>query len=229
MKQSVFLTCEHAGNKIPGSYEFFFTGAEEDLKSHKGWDPGALEAARELSHRLSLPLRYTEWSRLLIEANRSPDAQDLFSQYTSTLPDETKQRIINEYYVPYRSDVEKKLSLLAEDHVIIHLSIHSFTPEKDGEKRDADIGILFDPERKTEIKVADQLAESINGWNLKFNYPYKGTADGFTTYLRKRFPNEKYAGLEIELNQKFFFDEPEKWERLKSDLANAVEKLNILK
>ncbi len=29
-----------------------------------------------------------------------------------------------------------------------------------------------------------------------------GTADGFTTYLRKKFQNN-YSGIEIEINQKF--------------------------
>ena len=40
--------------------------------------------------------------------------------------------------------------------------------------------------------------------NLKtrYNYPYLGRADGFTTYLRKRFP-ENYLGIELEVNQKF--------------------------
>jgi hypothetical protein len=31
---------------------------------------------------------------------------------------------------------------------------------------------------------------------------YLGKADGFTTYLRKQFP-ESYIGIEIEINQKF--------------------------
>ena len=37
---------------------------------------------------------------------------------------------------------------------------------------------------------------------IRFNYPYLGKADGFTTYLRKIFP-ENYIGIELEVNQKF--------------------------
>ncbi|MEO8932838.1 MAG: N-formylglutamate amidohydrolase, partial [Xanthomarina sp.] len=36
----------------------------------------------------------------------------------------------------------------------------------------------------------------------RFNYPYLGKADGFTSYLRKQFP-KNYLGIEIEVNQKF--------------------------
>ena len=38
--------------------------------------------------------------------------------------------------------------------------------------------------------------------NVRFNYPYLGKADGFITFLRKKFP-QNYTGLEIEINQKF--------------------------
>jgi hypothetical protein len=36
---------------------------------------------------------------------------------------------------------------------------------------------------------------------LRLNYPYRGTADGFTVYLRHRFPSAAYLGIEIEVNQ----------------------------
>ena len=35
------------------------------------------------------------------------------------------------------------------------------------------------------------------------NYPYLGKADGFTTSLRQEF-QERYIGIELELNQKLF-------------------------
>lgn len=38
--------------------------------------------------------------------------------------------------------------------------------------------------------------------NVRFNYPYLGKADGFTTHLRKKF-KDNYIGIELEVNQKF--------------------------
>ena len=36
-----------------------------------------------------------------------------------------------------------------------------------------------------------------------FNEPYLGTYDGLTTYLRTQYNNTHYAGIEIEINQKW--------------------------
>ncbi|MGZ5244731.1 MAG: N-formylglutamate amidohydrolase, partial [Bacteroidia bacterium] len=58
---------------------------------------------------------------------------------------------------------------------------------------------------------------------VKFNYPYLGTDDGFTTHLRKLFPDEKYAGVEIEINQKYPLGSDDKaWKKLQKDIYKAV-------
>jgi hypothetical protein len=43
---------------------------------------------------------------------------------------------------------------------------------------------------------------------IEFNKPYLGIDDGLTTYLRTVYPDSHYAGIEIEINQKFV-DTPE--------------------
>ena len=53
-------------------------------------------------------------------------------------------------------------------------------------------------------------------FKVRFNSPYLGKADGFTTYLRKKFP-DKYSGIELEVNQKF-----SKNNAFKSDLKTAL-------
>ena len=88
---------------------------------------------------------------------------------------------------------------------MLHLSIHSFTPTLNGENRNAEIGILYDPKQAEEKSFAatwkEQLQLNLPEYNVRFNYPYLGTADGFTTYLRKKFPIN-YSGLELEINNK---------------------------
>jgi hypothetical protein len=39
------------------------------------------------------------------------------------------------------------------------------------------------------------------------NYPYRGTSDGFTAALRKRYAEDSYLGLEIEVNQALLFEQ----------------------
>ena len=41
--------------------------------------------------------------------------------------------------------------------------------------------------------------------NVRFNYPYRGAADGFTTYLRKCFP-KNYVGFELEIRNDVILD-----------------------
>ena len=88
---------------------------------------------------------------------------------------------------------------------VLHLSIHSFTPILDGVERVCDIGLLYDPRRKREHAFCRALAKQVRdttNFTLRSNYPYKGSSDGFTTYLRKHYPESRYCGIEIEINQK---------------------------
>jgi predicted N-formylglutamate amidohydrolase len=88
----------------------------------------------------------------------------------------------------------------------VHLSSHSFTPALDGVARDADIGLLYDPRRAGERALCrhwrSALARHAPALKVRMNYPYAGTADGFTTYLRRRFPGHGYVGIELEVNQR---------------------------
>ena len=95
----------------------------------------------------------------------------------------------------------------AKNATIVHLGIHSFTPVLNGKVRNTDIGILYDPSRPQERAYAQVIKSEIKRlyptMKVRFNYPYKGTTDGLTTTLRKKF-GQRYVGIEIEINQKFF-------------------------
>lgn len=70
-----------------------------------------------------------------------------------------------------------------------------------------DIGLLFDPDRKTEkdlcALVRKILQQKLPAIRVVFNEPYFGTDDGLTTYLRTQYCDTLYAGIEIEINQKW--------------------------
>ncbi|WP_210465414.1 N-formylglutamate amidohydrolase [Rufibacter roseolus] len=228
MPVTCLLTCEHAGNDIPDQYQHLFKGKEEELYSHKAIDFGALRLAKHLASELGLPLFYTTYSRLLVEGNRSLDSDELFSQFTKPLPQKEKQHILNEYYYPHRNEVEEKIKAeIAKGQQVLHLAVHTFTPAKEGEVREADIGILFDPARSREKKYAAIMQAEFQRQSpdrkVLYNSPYPGVDDGFPTYLRKKFSNEQYAGFELEINQKFFLaGEPEVWQKLLAEMTAAV-------
>lgn len=220
------LTCEHAGNEIPPQLSALFKGSEEVLDSHRGYDPGALDLFRSLQKFASFD-KYHPFSRLLVEPNRSLHHPQLFSEFTRALPAEIKKEILESFYFPYRNAIEGKISeYIAAGQKVFHLSIHSFTPQLGEEVRDADIGLLFDPARKEEKKLCTSIKRELLGQNSKlkvrFNYPYLGKADGFTTYLRKQFL-KNYAGIEFEINQKFVFQN-ETDSTLKTTIVHALKK-----
>lgn len=204
----IILTCEHASNRIPQAYRNLFHDAEDDLKSHKGWDIGAEMIFDVLAKELGCFSIKGEYSRLLIELNRSLSSPFLFSYYTKDLSIFEKAEIIQKYYKPYQDAIFSMIEkAIAANDTVLHLSIHSFTPVLNGVKREADIGILYDPKRTAEKIFSNQLVAYFRQINPAFvirkNYPYRGNADGLTRICRRRF-GQNYVGIEIEFNQDFF-------------------------
>ena len=209
-KQSVclFLTCEHGGNSVPAKWRSAFKSLEsqQHLGSHRGYDPGALFAAERLAELLSAPLVHSAVTRLLVDLNRSVESADLFSKFTSVLDEDQRQQIITDFYQPYRDEVTATIKdKVAAGDSVIHLSVHTFTPMFRGTKRDFDVGVLYDPSRNWESQLSHRMAGSLNEENIHavLNRPYLGTDDGFTTALRRDFENSRYAGIEIEVSNRF--------------------------
>lgn len=223
------LTCEHAGNEIPQEYENLFSEAAEVLETHRAYDPGALDLFRKLSPLAVFGQEYM-MSRLLVEPNRSLGHAQLFSEFTAQLPEAQKEQILDDFYLPYRNYVESRIGdLISAGNEVLHISVHTFTPELNGEQRNADIGLLFDPARSAEADFCKNFKNSIlqqdRDLRVRFNYPYLGVDDGFTTYLRKQFP-QHYLGIELEVNQAFVQKGTMK-KRLKNDIFEALFKLKL--
>ena len=72
-KESNFLIiCDHASNSIPSEYNNL--GLDVNiLNSHIAYDIGVKEVASNISDSLQCPLVMSDFSRLLIDANRGID------------------------------------------------------------------------------------------------------------------------------------------------------------
>lgn len=202
----LILTCEHAGNEVPKEYNQLFLEAGPVLNSHRGFDPGALDLFNHL-RKLAFFEKFHMVTRLLVETNRSLHHPQLFSEWSKDLSEGEKKELLEDYYFPYRSSVEDEVrKTISEGNEALHLSVHTFTPVLNGQVRKADVGLLYDPARVGEKKFCKTLQQKVNSYDpelrVRFNYPYRGTDDGFTTFLRKKFP-QHYLGVEIEVNQKF--------------------------
>ncbi len=225
------ITCEHGGNEIPEQYDAFFASFKDVLNSHRGFDPGALELAKIFAKQLACPLYFSTTSRLLVELNRSIGHKALFSEITKQLPPEEKKRILDEYYFPYRRPIQQEIEqAISDGKRVVHISVHSFTPIMGGEERLADIGLLYDPSRSFEKEFCLKWRRNIQKLNpelsVRMNYPYTGKADGFTTYLRKLFNESCYAGIELEVNQKYPLSLSSRWHEIKTILTRAINRHN---
>jgi predicted N-formylglutamate amidohydrolase len=221
------VTCEHGGNRVPARYRALFHGHEALLDSHRGYDPGALILARELAAALGAPLVVSDVSRLLVDLNRSLNHPRVFSPPVRTAPPELRHEIVARHYLPYRDRVEAIVTgAAARGRRLVHVSAHSFTPVLEGEVRNADVGLLYDPARSGEKALCSAwqaaLREIAPALRVRRNYPYAGKADGFTTHLRRRFGPGAYVGVELEANQAWPLAGGRDWRSLRLWLMEAL-------
>jgi len=199
------LTCEHAGHRVPRAWAPLFRGADDVLASHRGWDPGAADLARLLARRLGRPLLVTTWSRLFVEANRSPTNPRIWSRFTAPLSKQERDGILERWWRPHREAVEHSVAAAAARGHVVHVAVHSFTPELDGHVRNADVTFLYDSRRRSEAAFCNRWMGGLHrhdpALRLRRNYPYLGKTDGFTAWLRRRYPETRYTGIELEVNQ----------------------------
>lgn len=208
----VVLTCEHASNAVPARYRPLFKGAAAQLRSHRGWDPGALVMARRLSRRLDLPVLAGRVTRLLVDLNRTRDDRGRFSSFSSTMSEPDRIRVLETYYDPHWQSVDAAIraAFHRRGALVLHLACHSFTPQLDGRAREYEIGLLFDPRRAAEAWVATRWRARMKSRHpelrIRHNLPYRGWTDGMTTEMRRRF-GPRYLGLELECNQAVLADD----------------------
>lgn len=200
------ITCEHGGNEIPEGQRHLFLSNTKVLQTHRGFDLGALDLYNQVSPLADFAM-YSTTSRLLIELNRSLHHRNLFSEFSKLLSTSEKEEIITSYYSRYRNTITNVIQKYIEDkNNVVHISVHSFTPILDTIERNCDIGLLYDASLTDEKTFAHQVKTAIlqqdATLNIRYNYPYLGKADGFTTYLRKNF-SKNYIGIELEVNQKY--------------------------
>ena len=220
LREILILTCEHASNKLPAAFKKAVPADVQE--THRAYDIGACSVFRKLV-KFAKPEFFCEgkYSRLFVDLNRTLTNKSAFSEFYEALEASDKAAAekakaqATTYWQEYRTTIEKFVESAIKPNTraakskpsVVHLGIHSFTPVLNGKVRNADIGILYDPSRPKECELAQVIKAEIKRLHpemkVRFNYPYKGTSDGLTTTLRKKI-GPRYAGLEIEINQKFF-------------------------
>jgi predicted N-formylglutamate amidohydrolase len=213
------VSCEHGGNRVPAAYRRLFPPSV--LASHRGYDPGALELARDFARVYRAKLFYSTVTRLLVDLNRSEGHRQSFSRF---VPRALKPKVLASHHRPYRAALEAHVrAAIARGRRVVHLSCHSFAPRIRGMRRSVDVGLLYDPRRRNERLFCTAWQSSLQTANpkrvVRLNYPYRGFADGLTTSLRTVFADDDYLGLELEVNQRYPRSGDERWTRLRRALV----------
>jgi predicted N-formylglutamate amidohydrolase len=206
----VVVSCEHASAAIPRDLGDLGLPAAV-LRSHRAFDRGALGVARLLAKQLGVPLHAGRWSRLVVDLNRSADSPAVVPRSVdrrripgNDLTVAQRRRRVLDLWRPFRAEVQRAIVASARRGPVLHLSVHSFTPELRGVVRTNDLGLLCDPARPREVALCRALQAELRraGFVVRRNFPYFGDTDGFTSFVRQRLPAKRYLGLEIECNQR---------------------------
>jgi predicted N-formylglutamate amidohydrolase len=221
----ILVSCEHGGNEVPPQYARLFARAAAVLESHRGLDYGALEVAQAFGRKLGVEPVTAATTRLLVDLNRSPGHRNVFSEFSRELPAAERDAVMQKYYAPYREKIERFVDRAERSgRFVLHISAHSFTPVLNGETRRADLGLLYDPRRRGERSFATawlgELKARAPQLVVRRNYPYRGTSDALVTHLRRRHGERSYAGIELEVNQKFAG--ATRWSALIATLSDAL-------
>lgn len=174
----IFLTCDHAGRRLPRRLGDLGVGAP-DLDRHIAWDIGAAGLAERLSERLDAALVMQRYSRLVIDCNRPPTVPSSIATLSEgtdipgnrDLPPEQAHTRLREVFDPYhdRIDAELELRRRAGRRSVL-VSVHSFTPVFHGERRPWDLGLLYNRDPAYAHRLGDELNGS--GLNVGHNVPY---------------------------------------------------------
>lgn len=229
MDRQLVITCEHAGNEVPKEYRHLFKDSPETLGTHRGIDIGALELTNTVAKKMEQEAYLHTVTRLLVDLNRSVQSPTLFSEFTREETLNIREEIFEKYYQPHREKVQEEIEdIIAQGNQALHIGVHTFTPIWKNRKRKVDVGFLFDPRSHQEQDFCwlwrHELKQRSAELLLKMNEPYRGTMDGFTTYLRRNYADENYLGMEIEVNQRF--TDPslkEEWSKLQDHIASSLQ------
>jgi predicted N-formylglutamate amidohydrolase len=164
---------------------------------------------------------------LLIDLNRSIRNPDLYSEFSRPLPVRARREIVERHYRPHLEPIEAWMrSAIASGRRVVHIASHSFTPELNGHVRTADIGLLYDPGRPSEVDFSNRWLDALRSarpdLRLRRNYPYLGKSDGLTFRLRRVYAPDVYVGVELEVNQRFVRTGGRPWPKLRASLIEAL-------
>lgn len=205
------VVCDHASNRFPKKLGSMGLDAAARAE-HIAWDIGAALVAERVAERLDAPAIACNYSRLVIDCNRYPDAEDAAPEVSdgvvvpgnAALGAEALAQRAAEIARPYHATIAHHLEeTLAAGVRPVFLSIHTCTASMDGTWRPWPIGLAWNRDDRFSLPVLEHLKAADVGpvgenepysldFGADFTTPEHALARGLT-YLQVEFRNDLVA------------------------------------
>jgi hypothetical protein len=214
--KALLFSCENATCAVPEAYREIFRGAEEVLTSTAGWEPGALNLAQGFAMHFRTPLVHGDATRLLIDLEQDGDQR--WSRYAMSLPEATRQRIVERHELPYRTQLQQRITEDLRRHAaVLHVLVHTAaaTPGR----------VLL--ETAADAALAETIAAAWHGHlrpgELDVRHQRNAATNALGQSLARNFPAAQYAQIRLVVAQSFFLDgQPWRWEPMKRLLLESL-------
>ena len=176
----LLLVADHAGRTVPRALGRLGV-ADADYVRHIAWDIGIAGVGRFLADALDATLVQQNYSRLVIDCNRPPNASTSIPEISELTPipgnvalsDADKAARVREIFQPYHDRIAAELDRRRDAGLPAALiALHSFTPVFKGEARPWHVALLYhrDPSLSRRLMT---LLEQEAGLVVGDNEPYQ--------------------------------------------------------
>jgi predicted N-formylglutamate amidohydrolase len=198
------IAVDHAGRRIPrrlGDLGLPLT----EFERHTAWDLGALGVAMRVSDALDAPLIAQEYSRLVIDCNRTPGSETSIPRMAETLPVPGNLRLSEreaaarraEIFEPYHARLRALLQeRRAASRPTILVTQHTMTDVLFGARRNMHAAVLYDRDRRFAGIVLEMLRRDAK-LTVAENEPYLVQLTHFTVPHHAEAQGLPYVELEI--------------------------------
>lgn len=232
-KTGLLLLADHARSTIPPQYHNLGLTPKQ-LNRHIAYDIGIESLTRYLANHLNAPALCSNFSRLLIDPNRSKIDPTLIMQISDgdiingnyPLSDFERNTRIQHFYDPYDLAIGEMIldveTTSGKSPLVV--SMHSFTPNWRGIARPWHVGLLWDADPRAVMPLFNALNE-MGDIIVGNNQPYDGALKGDTMY--RHCTKQGIAHVLIEVRQDLIAndDGAKAWANRLAPLIQAINHL----
>jgi predicted N-formylglutamate amidohydrolase len=176
------IVADHAGNSMPRALRRLGV-PEAERERHIAWDIGIAATCRLVADALDATLVQQNYSRLVIDCNRTPGSENSILEISELTPvpgnmglsESEKAARMRDIFRPYHDRIETELNRTRQTgRPTVLIAMHSFTPVFEGVARPWHVGVLYnrDP-RFAHLLMA--LLKREEGLVVGDNAPYSVT------------------------------------------------------